>query len=138
MSVTEASVEAATLELQEMIPQHDLLIFSAPVGPQANKTCPYVAKTIATLDAAGVGYHHQIVGIKGTNSRTALIELCHGVGTVPQAFCLGMWIGGYDASDGLKSCDGVCPPGIMPLFENGKLQAALEAREELDIRWTLM
>eukprot|EP00656_Telonema_subtile_P040967 TRINITY_DN46064_c0_g1_i1.p2 TRINITY_DN46064_c0_g1~~TRINITY_DN46064_c0_g1_i1.p2 ORF type:complete len:146 (+),score=34.19 TRINITY_DN46064_c0_g1_i1:72-509(+) len=112
-------------ELQSIIASHDLVIFSAPVGPNADKICPYVAKTVAALDAAEIPYYHQVVGPKGTPSRTALIELCQGVGTVPEGFCLGQWIGGYDASDGGH----LGAPGITPLFESGKLQAALATRD---------
>lgn len=120
-----SGVDSLRSELQSIIDSNDLVIFSAPVGPNKDKTCPYVAKTIAALDAAGITYHHHVVGPKGTDSRTALIELCKGVGTVPEGFCLGQWIGGFDASDGGH----LGAPGIMPLFESGKLKSALHSRD---------
>merc|ERR1712166_929376 len=123
--MTMPSEELTKTELQAAIDSHDLVIFSAPVGPNADKTCPYVAKTVAALDASGMPYQHLTVGSKGTPSRTALIELCQGVATVPQGFCLGRYIGGFDETD----AGHLGMPGIMPLFEDGRLQAVMASKD---------
>merc|ERR1712232_651749 len=102
-------------KLQKVIDSHDLVIFSAPVGPKHDKTCPYVRKTLKTLTDAGITFHHHVVGPKGTDTRNALISLCHGTKTVPEGFCLGKYIGGFDGSD----AGHLGFPGIMPLFKDG-------------------
>ena len=113
-------VIASKEELQKLVDSHDLVIFSGPVGPaKLNLECPYTRKTLTKLDGAGITYHHHKVGPKGTDSRAALMSICQGVKTVPEGFCLGKYIGGYDESDGKH----VGAPGIMTLLKNGKLKA---------------
>eukprot|EP00933_Yihiella_yeosuensis_P050454 TRINITY_DN4823_c1_g1_i1.p1 TRINITY_DN4823_c1_g1~~TRINITY_DN4823_c1_g1_i1.p1 ORF type:complete len:138 (-),score=33.27 TRINITY_DN4823_c1_g1_i1:66-479(-) len=124
-----ATLEEAKTNLRKITSTHDLVLFTAPVGPFGCMTCPYCTKAQNALKAAGIAYHHEVVGAKGSNSRTALIEMCKGTATVPEAFFLGEWIGGYDETDGKD----VREPwmGISPLIDSGKLaKAALEKNIE--------
>eukprot|EP00931_Biecheleriopsis_adriatica_P084448 TRINITY_DN58290_c0_g1_i1.p1 TRINITY_DN58290_c0_g1~~TRINITY_DN58290_c0_g1_i1.p1 ORF type:complete len:144 (+),score=27.97 TRINITY_DN58290_c0_g1_i1:52-483(+) len=122
-----ASVEGAKALLQKIVSSHDVVLFTAPVGPGGLMTCPYCSKAQAALKSAGITYHHQVVGTKGTNSRTALIDMCKGTATVPEAFFMGQWIGGWDETDGKD----VREPwmGISSLIETGKLAKAAADRD---------
>mmetsp|Transcript_11548 Transcript_11548/g.30881 ORF Transcript_11548/g.30881 Transcript_11548/m.30881 type:complete len:138 (+) Transcript_11548:88-501(+) len=122
-----ASVEEAKANLEKVLSNNTLVLLTAPVGPFGAFSCPFCKKVIKALDAAGIPYHHEVVGQKGSNSRSALIELCKGTTSVPEAFCFGKWIGGYDESDGKDVREAWM--GISGLIASGKLAKAVSDKD---------
>jgi len=123
------SIGAASELLQGLIASNDVVVFSALVGENGDKVCPYCTEAMEAMTAAGIAFHHQMVGAKGTDSRNALTKITGGVAKVPMAFVFGTWIGGYDESDtdGLETK----PPGngIMPNLKSGKLKEAYDKKD---------
>jgi len=123
------TIETARVMLHGIISSNEVVVFSALVGANGDKVCPYCKEAMEAMAAAGITFHHQMVGAKGTNSRTALTEMTGGVAKVPMAFVFNTWIGGYDETDtdGLEAK----PPGngIMPNLKSGKLKEAYDKKD---------
>lgn len=97
---------SAAAEIEDAIASNKVVVFSS-------QTCPFCAKAIAALEAAG--YVPSVVDCDATQ-RQALASKC-GTGKVPQVFVRGNHIGG---------CNNGGMGGVLPLLENGKIKELME------------